>query len=96
MTRRLVLTTAGLAATVGLLVGLVLAGNMTPAPANSAEPAPKTTARMSAPPAPGAPMPTSFADIAAQVNPAVVTVNASVAGRAAEPGRGFSWTATAT
>ena len=87
MTRRLVLTTAGLAATVGLLVGLVLAGNMTPAPANSAEPAPKTTARMSAPPAPGAPMPTSFADVAAQVNPAVVTVNASARGEAAPPPR---------
>ena len=41
MTRRLVLTTAGLAATVGLLVGLVLAGNMTPAPAISAEPTPE-------------------------------------------------------
>ena len=87
MTRRLVLTTAGLASTVGLLVGLVLAGNMTPAPANSAEPSPKVVPRLSAPAPVGPGMPTSFADIAEQVNPAVVTVNASARGEASPPPR---------
>ena len=80
MTRRFALMTAGLASTVGLLVGLVLAGNMTPAPAVSAEPTTKPVPRLAAPPTPGAPVPTSFADVAAQVNPAVVTVNASARG----------------
>ena len=87
MTRRLALTTAGLASTVGLLVGLVLAGNMTPAPANSAEPRPKVVPRLSAPAPVGPGMPTSFADIAEQVNPAVVTVNASARGEASPPPR---------
>ena len=87
MTRRLVLTTAGLACTVGLLVGLVLAGNMTPAPANSAEPTPKAAPSMRASAVPGTSMPTSFADIAEQVNPAVVTVNASARGETVPPPR---------
>ncbi len=78
--RRFALMTAGLASTVGLLVGLVLAGNMTPAPAISAEPPTEAVPRLSAPPAPATAVPTSFADIAEKVNPAVVTVNASARG----------------
>jgi len=66
----------------GLLVGLVLAGNLTPAPAVSAEPRPAVAPRLTAAPRPKEPvgLPPSFAEIAARVNPAVVTVNSSAAG----------------
>jgi serine protease Do len=95
--KRFALMTAGLAATVGLLVGLVLAGNMTPSPAISAEPPATPVAGPGAPPAPAAPVPTSFADIAEKVNPAVVTVSASARGEGwsarrqggADPGEQF-------
>jgi serine protease Do len=80
------LMTAGLAATVGLLVGLVLAGNMTPAPAVSAEPPPRPLPRVVAAPLPTTP-PVSFADVAERVNPAVVTVNASARGESVSTGR---------
>jgi len=89
MTRHLALVTAGLASVVGLLVGLVLAGQLTPSRAISAErstPRPVVAAPTAPPvlsPAPRvASVPPSFADIAERVNPAVVTVSASARGDA--------------
>ena len=87
MTRHLALVTAGLASVVGVLVGLVLAGQLTFHPAVSAgrdTPLPVVTAP-SAPPVMTAvtrpaSVPPSFADIAEKVNPAVVTVSASAHG----------------
>src|SRR6187551_3587309 len=90
MNPRLTLVTVGLASTVGLLVGMVLAGNLTPAPAVSAEPRPAVAPRLTAAPRPKEPvgLPPSFAEIAARVNPAVVTVNSSAAGDARSDRRG--------
>jgi len=90
MNPRLTLVTVGLASTVGLLVGLVLAGNLTPTRAVSAEPKPVEPPRLTAPVAAKEPigLPPSFADIAARVNPAVVTVNSSAAGDARSGRRG--------
>ena len=79
MTRRFAAITIGLAMAVGAMIGLVLAGNLTPAPAHSA-PAPgreTTTAEAKAAAAAGA---GSFADIADQLNPSVVTIDASARG----------------
>ena len=82
MTRRFIAVTIGLAATVSFLVGLIVAGTMTPAPALSApEPRPART-RVSSPPAGGAVM-SSFADIAEQLNPAVVNIDATITGTGA-------------
>ena len=79
MTRRFIAVTIGLAATVSFLVGLIVAGTMTPAPASSApEPRPaKTRAAHTA--AAGA-VATSFADIAERLNPAVVNIDATSRG----------------
>jgi serine protease Do len=99
MHRRLTFVTAGLAALVGLLIGVVLAGNLAPSTADSAEaqpplPVARRTPVLTAPPV-RAPSdgtrhaPESFADIAARVNPAVVTVNAASTGeepRSRRPG----------
>ena len=89
MTRRLALVTAGLASVVGLLVGLVRAGQLTPSRAISAErstPRPVVAAPVAPPVLPAVPraasVPPSFADIADRVNPAVVTVSASARGDA--------------
>ena len=83
MTRRFIAVTIGLAATVSFLVGLIVAGTMTPAPASSApEPrAAKTRAAHTAA-APGA-VATSFADIAERLNPAVVNIDATMRATAA-------------
>jgi serine protease Do len=61
------------AATVGVLVGMVLTGSMTPAPAISATPRlrPRGGQRRR-----GRPALTSFADIAERLNPAVVNIDA--------------------
>ena len=75
MTRRFLILTVCLSATVAFLVGLIVAGSMTPATAVSAErksaPAirPATVAALTS----GAP---SFADVAARLNPAVVNIDA--------------------
>jgi hypothetical protein len=66
MTRRFAAITIGLAMAVGAMIGLVLAGNLTPSPAHSA-PAPARTTP--APKAVAAPAARSFADIAEQLNP---------------------------
>ncbi len=77
MTRRFGWISAGLSATVGVLVGAILAGSMSPSAAVSAPVAPAITG--AAPPAaavaPG--FPSSFADVAARANPAVVSIDAA-------------------
>jgi serine protease Do len=83
MTRRFIAVTVGLAATVSFLVGLIVAGTMTPTPATSApEPRLARTRAASAPVT--AAVATSFADIAERLNPAVVNIDATITGT---PGR---------
>jgi serine protease Do len=79
MTRRFAAITIGLAMAVGAMIGLVLAGSLTPQQAISAPAAgrapsvasPRRSAPSTAP---------SFADIAEQLNPSVVTIDASARG----------------
>ena len=83
MPRRFLLVTVCLVATVAFLVGLIVAGSMTPAPAISAPP--PTTTHATVRPTPTAatgPMTGSFADIADRLNPAVVNIDASSRGTA--------------
>jgi serine protease Do len=77
MTRRFIAVTIGLAATVAFLVGLIVAGTMTPTPAASAPQhrlAQAGVVRASTANA----VATSFADIAEQLNPAVVNIDATM------------------
>jgi len=79
MTSRFAAITIGLAMAVGAMIGLVLAGNLTPSTAQSA-PRP---GRVVATPALKTAVPggaESFADIAEHLNPAVVTIDASARG----------------
>jgi serine protease Do len=78
MTRRFLVATVCLTAVVAFLVGLIVAGSMTPAPAVSAPPSTSRPARASA--AAVAPHVISFADIAEKLNPAVVNIDASSRG----------------
>ena len=83
MTRRFVAATVCLSATVAFLVGLVVAGTMTPAPAISATPErPRfdRTASTSRPLLPSTSA--SFADVAERINPAVVSIDATSRGGA--------------
>src|SRR5262245_42410918 len=79
MPRRFLLVTVCLAATVAFLVGLIVAGSMTPAPAHSA-PGPARATIRATPTAGAGPMVGSFADIADRLNPAVVNIDASSRG----------------
>ncbi len=80
MTRRFAWFTAGLTATVGFLVGAIVAGSLSPAPAVSARaPAPAVITAVdprpaALPPAVAATFPASFADVAEAANPAVVSI----------------------
>jgi serine protease Do len=79
LTSRFAAITVGLAMAVGAMIGLVLAGNMMPSPAESAAPSEPATP----PPTMKAVVPSgavSFADIAERLNPAVVTIDASARG----------------
>jgi serine protease Do len=79
MTRRFVAVTVSLTATVAFLVGLVVAGSMTPAPAMSApdvRPAPTKAAAVTTLTSGSV----SFADIAERLNPAVVNIDATSRG----------------
>jgi serine protease Do len=89
MTRRFVIATVCLTATVAFLVGLIVAGSFTPAPAVSSTRAASRVTRASAPVVPAVtPAVVSFADIAERLNPAVVNIDAT--SRAPErPRRGF-------
>ena len=88
MTRRFLAVTVFLAATVAFLIGLVVAGTMTPARAVSATTAREAAAEPSAPATPShgtapAAIPAgdgSFADIAERLNPAVVNIDATSRG----------------
>ena len=62
MTRRFLVVTLCLAVTIGVLIGLVVAGSMTPAPANATEPRLARAREANAPSA--QPALTSFADVA--------------------------------
>ena len=79
MTRRLIAVTIGLAATVSFLIGLIVAGTMTPTPATSAPEPRLARVRAVSAPAAGAAV-TSFADIAERLNPAVVNIDATMTG----------------
>lgn len=79
MTRRFLAVTVCLAATLAFMVGLIVAGSLTPSPAASAPESPRLAVpRLSAPPLPvGA---VSFSDIAERLNPAVVNIDATTQG----------------
>ena len=88
LTSRFAAITIGLAMAVGAMIGLVLAGNLTPSTAQSA---PREGSETTAPALKAAvPAGTaSFADIAEQLNPSVVTIDASARGsRYRRPGAG--------
>src|SRR4030095_8521831 len=76
MTRRFVVVTICLVATVAFLIGLIVAGSMTPAPAQSAT-KPNVTALRPAKLTTSGPAVASFADVAEQLNPAVVNIDAT-------------------
>ena len=75
MPRRFLFVTLCLVATVSFLVGLIVAGSTMPTPAQSAPPA-RATLRAAATATTG-PVNNSFADIAEQLNPAVVNIDAT-------------------
>jgi serine protease Do len=79
MNRRVVAVTIGLVATVAFLVGLIVAGTMTPAPASSA-PEVRAGRPLGATSPAAASAVASFADIAERLNPAVVNIDATVRG----------------
>jgi serine protease Do len=79
MTRRFVVVTVCLAATIAFLIGLIVAGSMTPQPAISAPTAPALSVR-SRTAAALAPAISSFADVAERLNPAVVNIDATTRG----------------
>jgi len=81
MTRRFVVVTVCLTATIAFLIGLIVAGSMTPQPAISAPTAPAFSVRSRAA-ATLAPAISSFADVAEQLNPAVVNIDATTRGSA--------------
>jgi serine protease Do len=79
MTRRFVLLTVCLSATVAFLVGLIIAGSMTPRAVAEAQPPRLTAARTSAAAGLSASA-VSFADVAERLNPAVVNIDATSRG----------------
>jgi serine protease Do len=76
MARRFLLVTISLVAVVAFLVGLVVAGSMTPAPAQSATVPSRPVMRPAR--APVTPPTASFADVAERLNPAVVNIDATI------------------
>ena len=79
MTRRLLAVTVGLAAMVSFLVGLIVAGTLTPTPATSAPEPRLARSRIAKTAAAGAAV-ASFADVAERLNPAVVNIDATMRG----------------
>jgi serine protease Do len=75
MSRRFALVTVVLVATASFLVGLIVAGSMTPAPASSRTTRPPRAVGASRTAA--APSLVNFADVAEQINPAVVNIDAT-------------------
>src|ERR1041384_3833333 len=79
VTRRFVLVTVCLTATIAFLIGLVVAGSMSPQFAISAPSAPQVPVRARV--LPGvSPAVVSFADVAERLNPAVVNIDATSRG----------------
>src|SRR6266850_1931775 len=79
MPRRFVVVTVCLTATIAFLIGLIVAGNLTPQPAISAPSAPAMQVRTRS--AAGlSPAVVSFADVAERLNPAVVNIDATSRG----------------
>jgi serine protease Do len=79
MNRRFAFVTLCLTATTAFLVGLILAGSLTPAPARSGA---STTPRLTtARPSSSAGGLVNFADVAERINPAVVNIDATSRGR---------------
>ena len=79
MTRRLFAVTFGLAAMVSFLIGLIVAGTMTPAPATSAPEPRLARSRVANTAAANANAAVaSFADVAERLNPAVVNIDATM------------------
>jgi serine protease Do len=91
MSRRFAIVTVALTAVVAFLVGLTVAGALTPAPAASASrlhvPSPRADrALRTSDPAPALPPGAiNFADIAARINPAVVNIDATSRHRSTDP-----------
>jgi serine protease Do len=81
MTRRFVVVTVCLTATIAFLIGLIVAGSMTPQPAISAPSEPALSLRTRSA-ATLAPVVSSFADVAERLNPAVVNIDATTRGSA--------------
>ncbi len=79
MSRRFALVTVVLVATAAFLVGLIVAGSMTPAPADSRTTRP-TRAASAVRTASLSPALVNFADVAEQINPAVVNIDATSRG----------------
>ena len=75
MTRRFLVVSVSLTATVAFLIGLVIAGSLSPTPAHSA-PTPPVVPTRSIGPRGGPAGVASFADIAERLNPSVVNVDA--------------------
>jgi serine protease Do len=76
MHRRFLVVTVCLVATIAFLVGLIVAGSMMPAPAQSA-PEPTRVAKRGISASTSGPLAGSFADIAERLNPAVVNIDAT-------------------
>jgi serine protease Do len=83
MSRRFAFVTVVLVAAGSFLVGLIVAGSLTPAPADSRTSRPPATA-VSMPRPGSVPALVNFADIAAQLNPSVVNIDATSIGGKAE------------
>ena len=79
MARRFLVVSVSLIATVAFLIGLIVAGSLMPAPANSA-PEPSLAVTRTANAGAAAPAVASFADVAERLNPAVVNIDATIPG----------------
>jgi serine protease Do len=82
MTRRFLAVTVCLSATLAFMVGLIVAGSLTPSRAVSAPERVISAPRISAPPLPAGAV--SFSDIAERLNPAVVNIDATTEGARAQ------------
>lgn len=79
MPRRFLIVTMCLIGTVAFLIGLIVAGSLTPTPAHSA-PERKGAVVRPAKTSPAGPALASFADVADRINPAVVNIDATTRG----------------
>lgn len=90
MTRGFAWLLAALTATIGLLVGAMLAGGLAPSPPVSAPAvaaAPSVPVMRAVAPAPVLGFPTSFAEVAERANPAVVSIDVASRSRRRAPDR---------